>query len=499
MKNKFFSFVSRLFNGQSAGPTKSLMTGAIGGATSIDDGAAYAGVQTVLYADHKQRYVREGFASNDIIYAIINTILKKIKVSQWGWYTVEDEKAYTEYCNFVKVMSSRNYETVKEGAATQIHKDFKTLIALHHKAIKPFKPGASMRDGKLTELIKYPNSEQTWNDLLEEGCGFKLITGDKFRVADISQGPLTRGLPDEINNLASQHMIIIREADRFPYRAGAYRYQCGIQKEYTRDEILHEKYFNPMWDAAGTHLYGFSPVQAAWLRMNRTKKGQLATSRSYDNGGSSGAMWPKTAEFAEFLATMNVDVLDETKARVKNAIGGGINKSGDIAVLGSGPWEHKQFNMSVVDLAIIEAEKWDMPMLCNVWNMPSQIMNDPNNKTFNNSVSGEKALTLRCAWPLLVDERDNMNRKFRSSWGLKGSRIVLDFDPTVFTELEEDKASQTKWLLDAYWYTPNQRLQMQGEPVSPDKNMDRYWIPSNLIPMDDASTQEIDPKTFLNE
>jgi phage portal protein BeeE len=497
MKNIFNSLLSYISGKSNNGQHKAAQLGVMGGVASIDD-YAYVSAQTILYADNKERYICEGYAVNDIIYSIINLILQKVKVARWGWYTVVDEKAYVEYCDLVKTMTTRNYESLKDNAPLQIKKDFKRVTELHKQALKPLN-GVATSVGKLQELIKYPNQDQTWAQMVEEGCGFKLITGDKFRIADISEGPLTKGLPKEINNLASQHMIIIREADRFPYRAAAYKYQCGVIKNYTREEMLHEKYFNPVWDAVGTQLYGLSPIQAAWQRILRTNKGQIAATASYDNGGADGALWPKDKEFAEFLANQRPEILDETKARVKSAIGGGVRKRGDIAVLGSGPWEHARFRMSNVDLAIIEAEKWDMPMLCNIWQVPSQLMNDPNNKIQANAVSGEKALTLRCAWPLLCDERDSMNRKFQTSWGLKGKNVVLDFDATVFTELEEDKASMVKWLLDAYWLTPNQKLDMMGEPISDDPNMKRIWMPSSLIPMDDASVERIDPNEFLND
>lgn len=494
MKNKFLSFVSRIFGGQKAISNNNPLSAFNG--LNVD--YSYTGINTILYADRKEKYVREGYAGNDIIYSIIRMILNKVKVALWGWYTIEDEKAYADYISRIKSMATRNYDVYGDGAATQIHKDFKEAMSLRSKAIKPLK-GGDIRTGRLKELIEYPNSEQSWNELVEEGCGFKLITGDKFKVAEVSGAPLTAGLPIEINNLASQHMKIIRKTETFPYKAGAYQYQCGVVANYTREEMMHEKYFNPQWDAAGTHLYGFSPVQAAWLRLSRTKKGQIAAISAYDNGGSDGAMWPKDKEFAEFLATLKPDTLDETKQRVKSAIGGGAYKNGDIAVLGSGPWEYNRFRMSVVDLAIIEAEKWDMPMLCNCWQLPSQLMNDPANKIQANAVSGEKALTLRCALPLLVDERDSLNRKFQTDWGLKGKRIVIDFDTTVFTELEEDKKSQIEWLDKAWYLTPNQRLQVIGEPISDDPNMNRIWMPSNLIPMDDASVERIDPNTFINE
>ncbi len=95
--------------------------------------------------------------------------------------------------------------------------------------------------------------------------------------------------------------------------------------------------------------------------------------------------------------------------------------------------------MSPVELDIIESEKWDMKALCNIYGVPSQLLNDADNKTYNNQREGEKALTVRCAIPLLVGIRDNLNRKLHSDWGYRGSDIYVDFDPTVYSELEAEQ------------------------------------------------------------
>ena len=119
--------------------------------------------------------------------------------------------------------------------------------------------------------------------------------------------------------------------------------------------------------------------------------------------------------------------------------------------------------------------------------MPSQLLNDNENKTYNNQLEGEKALTLRCAIPLLDALRDNLNRKLHTDWGYKGTNIYVDYDIKVYQELEANKADQVTWLDKAWWIAPAQKMEVMGMKT-PDyidmAEMEKLYIPSNLQPVD---------------
>lgn len=442
----------------------------------------YLGGQVMIYPDKKNEYVKKGYMYNDIVYSIIGLITNKVKVPQWGWYTVQDEKAYHSYLALGKAMSTKNYQQFGEDEAAETAKDYKTLMGLRSKALTPYTANA-----RLNELLKYPNESQTWSDLMEETAGFKLITGDKYKLAELAEGGLNRGLPLSIDNMPSQHMII-RATNTIPMREAGYQLNMGTIIDYTKEEILHEKYYNPEWGATGKQLYGLSPIQAAWRRIQRSNEGVVQGLAQFQNGGADSILTPDSTdmEYIRYLNTLTKEQLGAQKETIETIINGGSRRAGSIGILNS-PWKTTRIRLSPVDLNIIEAEQWDMRMLCNVWGVPSQLMNDPENKIQANASSGERALTTRCALPLLISERDSLNRKFQTHWGLKGKPIICDFDMTVFSELEETKASQVTWLKEAYWFTPNQKLQIMGEPVSDDPNMDKIYMPSSLKPIEDLN------------
>jgi HK97 family phage portal protein len=151
--------------------------------------------------------------------------------------------------------------------------------------------------------------------------------------------------------------------------------------------------------------------------------------------------------------------------------------------------------LSPVELGIIESEKWDMRMICNIFGVPSQMMNDPENKTYNNQNEGEKALTTRSALPLLTSMRDNLNRKLQTDWGFKGQNVFVDFDMGVFTELQEDVAEVMKWLqplLDR-GFPLNRALDILNIETIDDPLFDESWItPQMGTPLSEWSANSVD-------
>jgi hypothetical protein len=136
---------------------------------------------------------------------------------------------------------------------------------------------------------------------------------------------------------------------------------------------------------------------------------------------------------------------------------------------------------------ILDAEIFDMRAICNIYGVPSQLLNDPNNKTYNNQAEGEKALTTRCALPLLTALRDNFNRKLKNDWNA-GSDTVIDFDLSVYSELEGNKLEQVNWLekslLPLY-----RRYEILGESVPEwmdEATRNTILVPSGYQPLEET-------------
>ncbi|MFB6456493.1 phage portal protein [Chitinophaga sp. Hz27] len=445
----------------------------------------FIGNQLVMYPDKKSEYIRKGYTYNDIVYSVVRIQLDKIMVPGWAPYDVIDEKAYQQYQAIQKSITSTSF-TTPEGIQ-KLHKDAKMAFYLRSKALQP------STDGRLAELMKWPNQDQSYADFIGEACGFKLVTGDKFISAELAGGGLNTGKPLAMYNQPSDLVNIVR-SDSYPFTDAAYNVQLygvtGVNPKYAREEMLHEKYWNPEYNIAGTQLYGMAPLKATLKRVHRNNEAQLRGLKAFQNGGADGVVYIDDPETSRLHQKMAFEQIGALKNKWDSEFSG-ADKAGK-AVWSGYKMGWTRIGLSPVELAILESEKWDMRMICNVFGVPSQLLNDPENKSYNNSSEGEKALTARCALPLLIAHRESTNRKLQTDWGYKGTRTIVDFDMTAFSELEENKKDQVAWLKDAWWLTGNQKLQIMGEPESKESLMNEILVPNNLAPLSDLSIQAPD-------
>ena len=417
------------------------------------------GIVTWQGADQRS-FVDDGYVANDIVYSIIKLITDKAKIAPFHVYKVVDEKAAKKY----------------KSLAAQKDINLKELEQLHKKAYELY-----TGDQRLNELLKYPNEEDCWSDLVEQWCGFKLITGNSFIYGKLIEAGNNQGKPFELFALPSQFMAIIANINVFPPTRAGYQLYYGQMWSFDTKEILHDKYFNPQWGVTGGQLYGQSPLRAAAKNLTRSNEAKTASVASFQNGGPAGVLFMNDERFDPTSGQAQAQAL---KTAVSQK--GGSANFNSIAVSGY-KVDWKQIGLSPVELNIIESEKWDLKALCNIYGVPSQLLNDSDSKTYNNQREGEKALTLRCAIPLLNSLTENLNRKLHTDWGYKGTNLYVDYDLSVYGELEANKAEQTAWLNTAWWISPKQKLDIMNIEVPdyiPTEELEKLYIPTGLQTID---------------
>ena len=417
------------------------------------------GIVTWQGADQRS-FVDDGYVANDIVYSIIKLITDKAKIAPFHVYKVVDEKAAKKY----------------KSLAAQKDINLKELETLHKKAYELY-----TGDQRLNELLKYPNEEDCWSDLVEQWCGFKLITGNSFIYGKLIEAGNNQGKPYELFALPSQYMAIIANINVFPPTRAGYQLYYGQMWSFDTKEILHDKYFNPQWGVTGGQLYGQSPLRAAAKNLTRSNEAKTAAVASFQNGGPAGVLFMNDERFDPTSGQQQAQAL---KTAVSQK--GGAANFNSIAVSGY-KVDWKQIGLSPVELNIIESEKWDLKALCNIYGVPSQLLNDSDSKTYNNQREGEKALTLRCAIPLLNALTENLNRKLHTDWGYKGTNLYVDYDLSVYGELEANKSEQTDWLDKAWWISPKQKLDIMNIEVPdyiPTEELEKLYIPTGLQTID---------------
>ena len=433
--------------------------------------------QIVSYPDDKKTYIEKGYTFNDAVYSCINLIADKAVLAPWSQYEKVDEAEF-------KKMKAYEKQLDKPGM-------FGMWQEARVKALKPI-PG----DAKLAELLEYPNDRSTITQHHSALWRYKLSTGDYYEEwGNYALDGLNRGKPLTIKFLPSQFMEIISDGNYIPSEAG-YKLSQGVQKMWGKEDILHEYYFNPCWDATGSQLYGMSPLKAALRTVQRSNEAAKANITALQNGGVRGILNLVDKRLTDDdIAQEQIQAIKKSYERMTRA---GTDKYNSVPISGY-ETSFTSLGLSPVDMAIVESGMFDMRMICNVFGVPSELLNDAAASTYNNVTEAEKALTSRCAVPLLNDREQSFNRKLRSLDAYRGKNIYVSYDLGVYPELQDDKGKQATWLKTADWLTRNEKRQEQGfQPVN-DPLMDKITVASGEMLLEDLTATAPDITASVND
>ena len=414
----------------------------------------------VWMADDPVQYVTNGYQGNDIVYSAVRMVEDKVRVAPWALYKVTSDNALKHY------------------KSALLSGDYENAAKLQRKAIEPL-TSFNTRTGKWNQLLDWVNEYETFGDFVANGAAYKMITGNKFWWANILEGGANQGIPQELYCLPSQFVSIVAKTG-FPVKTLGYQLNYGSAIQIARELVLHERYFNPSFDYNGSHLYGQSPLQAAVKNLTRNNYAKSATTKKFENGGFEGVLFVNDDRITPEQGQEQASAVKKVLANEYS----GVDNNGKIAVSGY-PMGFVPVTQTTKDLMTLEFENLDLQRLANIWGIPSQLLNDPNRNAEANVVEAERQLTSRCVLPQLTATRDNLNRKMQSDWGLKGENIVLDFDLSVYRELQEDQSAKWQWVKEltvpeAY------KLELMGMEVPDNLPKDLILIDGSKMTLEDV-------------
>lgn len=411
--------------------------------------------------DNKSTYLTNGYLVNDLVFSVVNLITDKVRVAPWGLYKVVDESSLKTY----RALMSR-----KDLSA----EDYRAALKYRKKALE------QTTDSKITPILETPNDYCSFSDLVGDSSIFKLVCGGRMIWFETLKAGANEGKPQSLHILP-YNLVQIVASKTFPMREEGYRIdQFGITNQhFERQSVLHDKYFNPYYDEAGGHLFGLSPLKAALLLTTKSNEANKTEAAQFQNQG------PRRIIFLDEDKSLSTPVIEGQIQSIKRTLQGKEYSGGENA----GKQAFSGYKMgtidvglSPVDLGIIESEQWSLRRFCNIYGVQSQLLNDPENKTYNNAKEAEKSLTTRAALPLLNSFRDHFNRKLKEN-GYKQDNLYVDYDSSVYTELQEDLKEKWTWVKDLP-ISHRSKLEMMGIDADEDPALDEIVIPSGYVPID---------------
>lgn len=402
------------------------------------------------------QFIKKAYQINADVYSIVSFIAGKVATVPFGLYEVVDDKQLMRY----KAMTNGHYS--KE---TQL---------LKTKALKAVEGSHRI----LNMLNKAPNDYMTASEFKYGWTIYRLLTGNSF-----VRGFGPEAMPDkfvELHLLPSHLVVPLGGSMYAPVRAYKLTWD---PTDIPAQAVSHSRYFNPdfSWpDNPG--IVGQAPLQAAANITLQSNSGNDSMTAAFQNGGLAGILYQDGG----------ADLSDPQRQALQDHIDAKTSGSGNFKQIlaASSKMGWLTVGSSPVDLGIIEALNTTLRGLCNVFHVNSAIFNDPENKSYNNISEARKAAITDAVLPELTAMRDAFNLWLVPGWEKADKKkYFIDYDASVFPEMQANMKETAEWLALAWWIAPNLKLeQMDYPPQGPE--FDVPFIPVGVAPLNPLAGDE---------
>ena len=411
----------------------------------------YLGDTLVWNPENDDTYIDKGYRYNATIYSIINLITKSATNIPFQVYEVQKSNDLKRY----KALTSGEFNSNTVLQAKMLQK--KALVELE--------------DTELHELLDRPNPAQGYNAWIQEIIAFGKLTGNRYIYGIGPETGAGVGKFKELYILPSQKVEINSGGIMEPVKEYTLSYNGTYR--IAADEICHIKDTNLYYDGTGSHLYGMSPLKAG-LRVMDANNQAITTGVKYlQNQTARGILMSEEGDLNEIQAKQ---LKDKFRQQYQ-----GSDNAGDVIITPKKlSWVN--FGLNASDLSLIEQYNGTIKDLCNIYNVPVQLLNNTESTTYNNMKEAKKALYQNAVIPELNKIRDELNRWLAPQYG---DKIYIDFDYSAIPELQEEMDKVVGQMSQAWWITPNEKRAAMSYGLDEENNkLNDYYVPANLMPID---------------
>jgi len=432
----------------------------------------WLGNSVLWNTENDDSYITQGYQKNATIYSLINLITKAATTIPFQVYEKTNENDYKRY----KALTSGMMDAASIQKASLLQKN--ALVEL--------------QDTELHKILERPNPAQSYNAWLTELIAFGKLTGNRYIYGIGPDTGANVGKFTELYVMPSQVMEIISNGIMEP--VSKYKLEYNGTKYIDASEICHIKDFNPYYDGTGSHMYGQSPLRAG-LRSLTTNNEAVQTGVKYlQNQTARGLLTSEMGDINEVQAQQLKD-----KFRRQHQ---GSDNAGDI-IITPNKMSWVNFGLNASDVSLIAQYNASIKDLCNIYNVPVQLLNNTDSSSYNNMKEAKKALYQNAVIPELIKIKDELNRWLAPKYG---DKLCIEFDFSVIPEMQEETEKVVDQLSKAWWITPNEkRSAMNYGKDEENTQLDDYFIAANLIPTNPSDIDlpiepiDVDVNKFLGQ
>ena len=411
---------------------------------------------TVTWLDNKtQTFIDEGYKGNAAIYSIVNKIMMKDAEPTLQAFK-ETSKGKKKFDKSVKYKG--------------------TPLSIAEARLYLKKELTLVEGTDLTALLAKPNKSQTQYSFLQDVSMYWRLTGEFFIYG------VKIGIGRDANKFSEifvlpSHLVEIVQGDMFQPVKG-YKFKVGDQMVILQpDEVLYVKTPNATWNLQGSQLRGQSALLAGLKYLQKNNESIASLYRAMQNEGAKGFVSPDMKNPEEWFTPTQ---LFELKNQIQKGVEGAMNRN-KVSTFGV-PIRYTDIGKTPVDMDTLAGMDQDFKMFCNLWGVNPAIFSA--DQKYDNMGFALKALVTDVSMPFLKQLEQGL-----SDWLLPrypNEAQYLEFDTTVYAELQPD----IKMILETYGkhpaFTWNEVRVMLGFDEIEGAEGSTYWVPTNLIPAQDA-------------
>jgi len=420
---------------------------AIKEAAPVNFGMMWTGGGFTMIPYSTTAYIKDGYNGNSAVYTVVTALMQKFAQIPFYVYRVKKDTSLKQY----KAISS---------------------LAFNERAIM-LKAAAmdEMPDNHpLSQLMAKPNSYQSDAEFRQMAMCFLKLTGLSGIYANKG---VTGTNVQSLHILPSQWISLKPEANLMDFEKVYFSPMGAFYNELPKDQVYLWKYANPDFQTDGSHLYGLSPLKAGLMDVKASNEASKQMAKMYENGGARGILTPK-----EIITKEQVSMFRDT---ITTWLTGSDNR-GKIGGI-SAPVDFHNIGLDAVDMGLINGKNISDERIALIFGYPPELLKSDNK--YDNAINALRKLVTNGIYSDLVSYRHIWNNWLLPMMGYNTGEYYVDFDITILPEMQEDMAKVVEQADKMWWISPNEKREMSKYDAIADPAMDKVYIPSNLVPIDD--------------
>ena len=329
------------------------------------------------------------------------------------------------------------------------------------------------------QLLEFPCEGMSKFEFYYAIHTFLLSAGEAFILKVRPEFGKNAGKPVTLQILYPQN-VILKVSDTLPRKVMYYDYTINGQKVFENipaEDVIHIKYFNPQIDYSGSELRGLSPLRVLLRRLERLDSNMNVSVAQMQNGGVNTIVFDKAPN--DTGAVEIVGARKDNYYRFKNNsanTGAPFFASGEMGAI--------QLGLSLADLSVLELANVDFKKLCNAYSISDRLFNNDATGSEVSDDNARKGLYTDACLPNVYRIVDALKLNLLNEFTDKKRELLADV--SEIPELQENYKELAETFAAMPVIIPNEIMRAFKYEVSTDPNMDKPYIKTGYMSMDEA-------------